>query len=163
MGPVEIEGTRKPIDRRRVKEFIALLALHRRGLNESQIKNALWLDAMPTTNAFNQVVSRARTSLGSDERGDLFVPYVEDCLYRPGPGLVTDWQRLESAWRIARADPSESNLTALDRVLDNVRGLPFEGTKGYEWAYEMGIPQRMSAVIEEAQQLVERRSRSTLF
>jgi hypothetical protein len=163
MGPVGIEGGRKPVDRRRVKEFVVLLALHPRGLTESQIKNALWLDTMPTTNAFNQVVSRARTSLGSDERGELFVPYVQDCLYRPGPGLTTDWQELERAWAAVRADPSDPNLGVLRRALDEVRGLPFEGTKGYEWAYEMGIPQRISSIVDEAQQLVASRAPSTLF
>lgn len=154
MGRVEIEGGRVPIDRRRVKELVALIALHPRGLNEAQIKNALWLDQMPTTNAFNQAMSRARTSLGTDDTGDLYIPYVEDGLYKPGPSLVTDWHVLESAWERARRDPTAAHLAQLSAALAEVRGLPFEGTKGYEWAYEQGIPERISAVIDEARQLI---------
>ena len=100
IGRVEIEGARTPITRRRVKELVALLALHPHGLNEAQIKNALWLDEMPTTNAFNQAMSRARTSLGTDDNGDLYVPYVFDGVYRPGPSLMTDWHLVESAWEL---------------------------------------------------------------
>jgi hypothetical protein len=154
LGRVEIEGATSPIERRRAKELVVLLALHPHGLNESQIKNALWLDEMPSMNAFNQAMSRARRALGADADGELYIPYVFDGVYRPGPELVTDWHLVESAWERARRDPSANNLARLASALDEVRGLPFEGTQGYEWAYEQGLPHRMSAVIDEARQLL---------
>lgn len=155
LGRVEIDGGRSVIDRRRVVEFVTLLALHPRGLTEGQIKAALWTDQEPTMNAFNQVVSRARTALGIDSTGEPHVRYVDGCVYKPGPELVTDWALLETAWVDASRDPSDEAIAALRRSLDDVRGLPFEGTKGYEWAYELGLPSRMEAVIDEARAMVD--------
>lgn len=152
MGRVEIEGGKTPIDRRRVIEFVTLLALHPRGLTEGQIKAALWTDQEPSTNAFNQTVSRARVALGLDSTGQPHVRYVEDCLYKPGPELVTDWSMLERAWMSHSA--SGDCVAAVVDALSYVRGLPFEGTKGYEWAYESGLPSRIEAVIDEATNLV---------
>jgi hypothetical protein len=155
LGRVEIDGGRSAIDRRRVVEFVTLLALHPRGLTENQIKAALWTDHEPTTNAFNQVVSRARTALGLDSSGQPHVRYVEDCVYRPGPELVTDWSMLEVSWRRAQRESSPEAVESLRNALDDVRGGPFEGTKGYEWAYELGLPSRIDAVIDEARHLIE--------
>lgn len=158
MGRVEIEGGKTKIDRRRVIEFVTLLALHPRGLTEGQIKAALWTDQEPTTNAFNQVVSRARVALGIDSSGQPHVRYVEGCVYKPGPELTTDWSLLEGAWMAASRSPSSEVVAVLARLLDEVRGLPFEGTKGYEWAYELGLPSRIEGVIDEAETLLADRS-----
>lgn len=155
MGRVEIEGGRRSIDRRRVTEFVTLLALHPRGLTDDQIKSALWLDQEPSTNAFNQIVSRARVALGLDVDGNPHVAFVDECLYKPGPYLTTDWSLLEAAWSRATTTRSSDALDELRAALDLVQGLPFEGTKGYEWAYERGIPSRIEAVIDEARELVE--------
>lgn len=155
MGRVEIEGGRRSIDRRRVTEFVTLLALHPRGLTDDQIKSALWLDQEPSTNAFNQIVSRARVALGLDVDGNPHVAFVDECLYKPGPYLTTDWSLLEAAWSRATTTGSSDALDELRAALDLVQGLPFEGTKGYEWAYERGIPSRIEAVIDEARELVE--------
>ncbi len=154
MGRVEIEGGKTKIDRRRAAEFVTLLALHPRGLTEGQIKAALWMDEEPTTNTFNKIVSRARVALGLDSTGEPHVRYVEDCVYKPGPELVTDWSILEAAWVRASRSGSPDDLAALGRAIDEVRGLPFEGTKGYEWAYEMGLPSRIEVVIDEARALL---------
>jgi hypothetical protein len=90
------------------------------------------------------------------------VRYVEDCVYKPGPELVTDWSILEAAWMRASRSGSTDDLAALGRALDEVRGLPFEGTKGYEWAYEMGLPSRIEVVIDEARALVAVEGRDRL-
>ena len=159
MGRVEIEGGKTKIDRRRAAEFVTLLALHPRGLTEGQIKAALWMDEEPTTNTFNKIVSRARVALGLDSTGEPHVRYVEDCVYKPGPELVTDWSILEAAWVRASSSGSPDDLATLGRAIDEVRGLPFEGTKGYEWAYEMGLPSRIEVVIDEAKALLSRSAR----
>ena len=75
-------------------------------------------------------------------------------MYKPGPELVTDRSILEAAWLRASRSGSPDDLEALSRALDEVRGLPFEGTKGYEWAYEMGLPSRIEVVIDEARALL---------
>ena len=160
MGRVEIEGGKTKIDRRRAAEFVTLLALHPRGLTEGQIKAALWMDEEPTTNTFNKIVSRARVALGLDSTGEPHVRYVEDCVYKPGPELVTDWSILEAAWVRASRSGSPDDLATLGRAIDEVRGLPFEGTKGYEWAYEMGLPSRIEVVIDEAKALLSRSART---
>lgn len=154
MGRVEIEGGKSPIDRRRGIELVTLLALHPRGLTEGQIKAALWTDEEPSTNAFNKTVSRTRVALGLDSTGQPHVRYVDDCLYKPGPELITDWSLLEAAWLSASRSATPDGLDALADALQFVRGLPFEGTKGYEWAYEKGLPSRIEAVIDEARALV---------
>jgi hypothetical protein len=152
LGPLEIRGGESPIDRRRVKELVVYLALHPRGVTEAQIKDALW-DEEPSRSAFNQTVSRARTALGRASDGALHIPNVSDCLYRPGPHLITDWQILEAAWERARRSPGDADASRrLSRCLGAVAGPPFEGTKGFEWAYEEGIPHRIQAVLEEASQ-----------
>ena len=154
LGPVEIEGGERPVDRRRVKEFIVFLALHPRGVTEAQIKDALWPDQEPTRSAFNQTVSRARTALSTASDGKPHIPYVADCLYRPGPHLVTDWQFLEAAWVHARSDLDDEGLRALADQVHEVRGLPFTSGQGYEWAFELGLPHRMSAVVDETRDLL---------
>lgn len=156
MGRVEIEGGKTPIDRRRGIELVTLLALHPRGLTEGQIKAALWMDEEPSTNAFNKTVSRARVALGLDSGGQPHIRYVEDCLYKPGPELVTDWSILEAAWISASRSPTPDRLGVLGEALQLVRGLPFEGTKGYEWAYEKGLPSRIEAIVDEATALITR-------
>lgn len=154
LGRVEIDGGRSVIDRRRVVEFVTLLALHPRGLTEGQIKAALWTEHEPTSNAFNQVVSRARTALGLDSTGQPHVRYVEGCLYKPGPELTTDWALLEAAWERTRRSRSTADVEELSDALSSLRGSPFEGTKGYEWAYELGLPSRIDAAVDEIRALV---------
>lgn len=149
LGPVEIEGGERPIDRRRVKEFIVFLALHPHGVTESQIKDALWPEKEPTRSALNQTVSRARTALGTASDGKPHIPYVADCLYRHGPHLVTDWQLLEAAWTSARSGAADDVMKDLCDLMHQVRGLPFAGSQGFEWAYELGLPHRISAVLDE--------------
>jgi hypothetical protein len=160
LGPVEIDGGENPIDRRRVKELVVYLALHPRGVTEAQIKDALW-DEEPSTGAFNQTVSRARIALGKGSDGALHIPTVADCLYRPGPHLVSDWQILEVAWEFARRSlGDDSARQRLRECLDLVAGLPFAGSKGFEWAYEEGVPHRAQAVVEEAAEFVKEAARA---
>jgi DNA-binding winged helix-turn-helix (wHTH) protein len=149
LGPVEIEGGERPVDRRMARELTVYLALHPRGVAESQIKAALWPEDIPSQGAFNQCVSRARRALGVASDGSQHLPFVADATYRRGAHVVTDWELLETAWIQARRDRSEVAIEAVRSALTLVRGLPFEGSRGFEWAYEEGLPQRMSAVIDE--------------
>lgn len=136
LGPVEIVGSERPIDRRRCIELVVYLALHPEGVDEGRIKAALWPDSAPTRGAFNETVSRARRLLGLDPTGVHHLLPVDNRRYRLGPFAATDADVLRGL-----TDPSGAALL--------VRGLPFEGTgRGYEWAYEEGLAYRLSAVIE---------------
>ena len=147
LGPVEIVGGERPIDRRRCIELVAYLALHPEGVDEGRIKAALWPEAAPSRGAFNETVSRARRLLGLDPAGVHHLLPVDNRRYRFGPYVTTDGQVLEES----RGVPEALRL---------VRGLPFEGTdKGYEWAYEEAIAYRLCAIVEQAESSTDARDR----
>ena len=157
LGPVEIEGGAAPVARRMSRELIVLLALHPKGRTEAQIKDALWPDQLPKANTFNQTISRARTALGTNRAGELHIPHVCDGNYRISAHVVTDAELIEQTLRQACANPDDEQLLLeLSAQLAEAK-TPFEGTKGYEWAYEEAIPARMSAILDEARRLVEDR------
>jgi len=162
LGPVEIEGGARPVTRRKCRELIVLLALHPKGRTEAQIKDALWPDQLPTANTFNQTVSRARTALGANTAEKLHIPHVTDGHYRISRHVVTDADLLEQTLGQAVADPSDQFLLfELTSQLADAKA-PFEGSKGYEWAYEKALPARMSAILDEARMFVdEHRGRRT--
>lgn len=136
LGPVEIVGSERPIDRRRCTELVVYLALHPEGVDEGRIMAALWPESAPTRGAFNETVSRARRRLGLDPTGVHHLLPVDNRRYRLGPFAATDAD-------VMRDFPDCSEAARL------VRGLPFEGTgRGYEWAYEEAHAYRLSAVIE---------------
>lgn len=134
LGPVEVVGGERPIDRRRCIELVAYLALHRDGVDEGRIKSALWPESVPTQAAFNETISRARRVLGHDPGGKLHVLPVYNRRYRVGPFVTTDVELVTKAGAAAAC---------------LVRGLPFEGTaRGYEWAYEEGYAHQFECLIE---------------
>lgn len=158
LGPVEIEGGAAPVARRMSRELIVLLALHPKGRTEAQIKDALWPDQLPKANTFNQTISRARTALGTNQAGELHIPHVCDGNYRISAHVVTDADLMEQTLRRTRTNPDDEHLLReLSAQLAEARA-PFEGTKGYEWAYEKAIPARMAAILDEARRLVEDRA-----
>jgi len=147
LGPVVIEGLGAPVTRRRVKELIVFLALHPEGVTESQIKAALWPGDEPSTPAFNQTMSRARTALGEASDGMPYVGYVKNSRYRPHVELRVDAIELERAL----VDPDCNDLGGV--VADLVRGDPFAASgPGWHWAYTDGTAYRLAALIEQARQ-----------
>lgn len=154
LGPVELDGAR-PVDRRRSEELVVYLALHPRGVDEQALKTALWPDSLPSTHTFNQVVSRARICLGTAPDGSHYLPRLEDGRYRLNQWVTTDADRLESALRAARANPTVDSIDALARTLGLVRGQPFQGVKvGYEWAHSEGLATRFEIMAADAAHLV---------
>lgn len=154
LGPVELDGAR-PVDRRQSEELVVYLALHPSGVDEQALKTALWPDSLPSTHTFNQVVSRARICLGTAPDGSHYLPRLEDGRYRLNQWVTTDVDRLESALRAARANPSVDSIDALARTLGLVRGQPFQGVKvGYEWAHSEGLATRFEIMAADAAHLV---------
>jgi hypothetical protein len=153
MGTFGIDGGTE-INRPRSREFAAYLALHPDGVDEGRLKAALWRERAPTTGSFNQTVSAARSALGAGPDGQLHIPHVSGRLYRAGPYMITDFAMLKAAYRWAAAKLSDSAAAVLAAWLGYVRGLPLEGTPGFEWAHSEGIVTEITQVVSDAAHLV---------
>jgi hypothetical protein len=158
LGPVEVGGAERTIDRRRSLELVVYLALHPDGVDEGRLRAVLWPDADPSRENFNQTVSRARQPLGHAADGTLHFPRLVDdgaALYRLGPTVTSDAGLLEEAYRSAKREPADDALEHLASVLALIRGLPFEGTKGgWEWTFTEGHSARLAVLAAEAAHLV---------
>lgn len=134
-GGVEVLGGIRPIDRRRSTELVVYLALHPDGANEEQIREALWPEDNPSRPAFNETVSRARRCLGLDPTDEPHVRHVKHGLYKLGPYV-----------HLERTPGPRSGTSSVQLPL------PFEGCRGYEWAYAEGI----AYALEVSPEAVER-------
>jgi hypothetical protein len=130
-GGVEVFGGARPIDRRRCTELVVYLALHPDGVDEERLREALWPEANPSRSAFNETVSRARRCLGLDPTGLPHVRHMKRGLYQLGP-----YVHLE---RAPVAPGGRSN---------GAGAVPFQGCRGYEWAYSEGIAYALEAPAE---------------
>ncbi len=155
LGPVEVTGGARKIDRRRSEELVVYLALHPDGVDEGRLKAALWHDEAPSSHTFNQTVSRARSCLGPASDGGFHLPHCQDGLYRVGERVTSDYRTLVSALRAASDDATPEALEELAAALEGVRGLPFEGTKrGWEWIFNEGLSAHITSVVSEAAHLL---------
>ena len=157
LGPVEVEGGRTSIDRRKAVELVAYLATHRQGVDDARLKTVLWLDERAPQASFNTTVTRARSSLGLAADGSHHLPHLADSdrRYRLGPGVDTDAAVLERRLAVARKQPAATAIETLVPAVELVRGMPFEGVRsGYEWAHADGLVDRMEAVAADAAHLL---------
>jgi len=153
LGPVEIEGAKDPIDRRRAVELVVYLATHPNGLTDERLKTALWPDDQAPQSSFNTTVTRARSRLGADSDGNPHLPHLIAAggLYRVGSRVISDYALLEARLIAARRSGAPGAMTLLRSGLELVRGLPFAGVRqGYEWAYAEGLVARIETVVAEA-------------
>lgn len=153
LGPVEIDGAKQPIDRRKAIELVVYLATHPKGLDDERLKTALWPDERAPQASFNTTVTRARSRLGTAADGSHHLPHViaTGGVYRVGPRVTTDFVLLERRLVAARAAAPESAIRTLRTGLDMVRGLPLAGARqGYEWAYAEGLVARIETVAGDA-------------
>lgn len=154
LGAVDFVGSESPLDRPQSRELVVYLALHPAGVDEGRLKTALWRDRAPQGGAFNEAVSRARRCLGLAADGSHHLPHVRDGIYRLGDRAATDFTLLESAYRRARISPSGDTVAEVAEALALVRGLPFEGSRGFEWAHAEGFVSRMEGLVADAAGLV---------
>jgi DNA-binding SARP family transcriptional activator len=154
LGSVKFVGSKSPLDRPQSRELVVYLALHPAGVDEGRLKTALWPDRAPQGGAFNEAVSRARRCLGLAADGSHHLPHVRDGIYRLGDGAATDFTLLESAYRRARISASEDTMAEVAEALALVRGLPFEGSRGFEWAHAEGFVSRMEGLVADAAGLI---------
>ena len=138
LGPVEVAGAGSFSSLKAV-DVVAYLAFHRQGVDADQIKTWVWpaFDP-PTDKAFANVLSRARTGLGSDGEGS---PYLSragaDKTYRLSDIVTTDFDRFRAL--VALADEAEERaqtLSLLKRAIKLIRGVPFTGgsASSFAWA-----------------------------
>lgn len=155
MGAIEIVGSETPFSRRRAEEVVVYLALHPSGADEGRLRTALWPDELPQPGTFNQAVSRARSALGRNNEGELHLPHLASGgLYRVSSTVKSDVDLLKSSFDLARESPTEGSVRQVAEALQLVRGLPFEGTRGYEWAYVEGIVAHIEATVSDAAHFV---------
>ena len=90
LGPVEIEGAKDPVDRRKAVEMVVYLATHPDGLDDERLKTALWPDEQAPQSSFNTTVTRARSRLGSDPDGNPHLPHAagQGLLASPGDEVL---------------------------------------------------------------------------
>jgi len=151
LGPVEIHGV-PPLNRRRTVELIAHLALHPNGVTSSQLKTAIWPDTMPSQDTFNVTVHRARSGLGIGRDGTHHLPHAvtNGSGYSLGANVTSDLARFtELAARSRSAFDPADETKLLKQALEMLRGQPFEGSQGYEWAYTEGIVVEAEALIAD--------------
>lgn len=152
LGPVDIQGV-APINRRRTLELVAYLALHPGGVTASQLKTVIWPEAIPTQDTFNVNIYRARSSLGLDRDGNHHLPHavMNDMAYSVGKYVTTDLARFTRlVARSSSATDQVEEADLLDEAIQLLRGQPFEGVRGYEWAYTGGTIAELEATISDA-------------
>lgn len=152
LGQVEVHGV-PPINRRRTVEVITYLALHPHGVTAGHLKTAIWPDAAPSQDTFNVTVYRARSALGTDRNGDQHLPHAVASAgdYMVGPFVTTDLARFtDLVNQSASATDDADELTLLHQALELLRGQPFEGVGGYNWAFTEGIVVEAEAMIADA-------------
>lgn len=152
LGPVEIVGA-GAINRRRAVEVVVFLALHRGGVTNDQIRAAVWPETIPAQDTFNTTVSRARGALGTDRDDEYNLPHAvtNDGRYLLGPYVGTDLAQFTELVRRARiTEDVDEERSLLREAVGLLRGQPFEGMRGYEWAYTEGIIAETEAMIADA-------------
>lgn len=152
LGPVEVAGVETPLDRRKSVELVAYIALHPKGVTDERLKTILWPDALPKDGTFNTNVSMTRARLGRDSDGGLHLPHkvASGNVYRLGSLVATDLVRFEARVAHAKHCPPSEAIVALREALELVRGQPFEGAHGFEWAYSEGLVAATEAAVADA-------------
>ena len=152
LGPVEIAGLTRPIERRRCAEMVTYLALHPEGVTDERLKTVLWPDQVPLHSTFNTTVSTTRSRLGLAADGTHHFPHyiASGNKYRLGPRVTTDLARLERRYAHSARCPDDEAVMLLRDALELVRGQPFESVRGYEWAYTEGLVASTEALIADA-------------
>jgi DNA-binding SARP family transcriptional activator len=154
LGSVDVIGGKAPLDRRQA-ELVAFLALHPHGVTDEQIKTALWPDKLPALSTFNNLVSTARTKLGTTDNGDLYVPLAYDGRYLVSPLVSTDLGRFRARVAYARAATGDDQLATLRDAIRLVRGQVFSGvSRGFEWVSTRGLLVSIEAEVVDAAHLL---------
>ena len=122
-------------------------------MTASQLKTAIWPESLPTQDTFNVNTYRARSSLGLDRDGNHHLPHavMNDMAYSVGKYVTTDLARFTNLVARSRSVTDRTDeASLLHQAIDLLRGQPFEGVNGYEWAYTSGTVAELEATISDA-------------
>ncbi len=152
LGPVQIVGSRVPLERRDCIELATFLALHPQGASDEQLITALWPDRTPARSTFNTAVSTTRSRLGRASDGTAHLPrsIATAGIYQLGPLVTTDLARFTARVAYARRCAPATAIETLQSAMDLVRGKPFDGARGYEWAFSESLIAHIEATIADA-------------
>ena len=160
LGPVDLlsaSGPVEPSKRARLLEFAAYLALHP-GATHTAIDDAIWPDRKTedNLNTRNPATSKLRRWIGTDLDGNEYLPrHQAGEGYALLPSVTTDageWDQL-----LVRA-PLDAPTANLERALELVHGIPFEGTHRKRYAWAEPIKQRLiSEIVDASYELGRRR------
>jgi two-component SAPR family response regulator len=148
LGPIEITGGAAVIDRGKSIELVAYLATHRTSpVDAAVLMEALWPGKAKTTSTLNTTTTTARTCLGKDLGGALYLPRIPGGgarLYRLSDLVRLDYEIFLVRVRRAAGQEGPEAIATLRSALSLVRGRPFEVLgRGYEWAF-VGLATRMA-------------------
>ena len=153
LGTVEVRGA-SSFSSLKAVDVITYLAFNRNGVDADQIKTWVWpAFEPPTDKAFANVMSRARTGLGTTDDG---TPYLSraaaDKTYRLTEHVSTDFDRFRAIVELAdaAAEPAQQ-LVHLRDALELIRGVPFTGgtASSFAWA-DNHVRANVEFVIDEA-------------
>jgi DNA-binding SARP family transcriptional activator len=152
LGPVVVSGAQSFSSLKAV-DVVAYLAFHRHGVDSDQIKTWVWpAFAPPTDKAFANVMSRARTGLGTADDGSPFLSRAgADKTYRLAEAVTTDFDRFRAIVELAdAATETASTLASLRHALELIRGVPFTGgaASSFSWA-DNHVRARVEYTIDE--------------
>ncbi|MGH9298992.1 MAG: AfsR/SARP family transcriptional regulator, partial [Acidimicrobiales bacterium] len=148
LGPVDVIGTRVPLDRRpTITELVVYLAFHPNGCSGEALHNALWPERRVPSQTVANRLSEARHALGATLDG---APRLRRVSARHvlADDIVTDWSQFDEL-TCAGTVPSQ-----WERALVLVRGRPFEGLQEGDWAVLEGfVPSIQIRIVDTASRL----------
>lgn len=136
LGPVRISGLDKnDWDRKKVPELLVYLALNPDGSSSDVLLDRLWAGRNTSLRTMQNVVSDARTALGQNPDGGLYIPQAGKAGRYHLRGAGCDLHRLHA--HLDTADAADSQQAAdghLRAALELVRGELFSDVgSGYDW------------------------------
>ncbi|MGH3452336.1 MAG: AfsR/SARP family transcriptional regulator, partial [Haloechinothrix sp.] len=153
LGAVHLDGFTGRFSHSKCLELVTYLALHPRGADRDTLLEALWPDQAPSRKRINTIISRARSTLGSDPEGELYLPNLApDNHHHLNPKIGCDLDRFTHLTKQAdRATTDEEAAHHLQAALELVEGPPFHGAgNDYAWAHTEGIVTHAIVAIDNA-------------
>jgi len=153
LGPLEVEGLKRPIKSASVRELLVFLALHPgRSFTAAELRSSIWVLGRTevTADTFRQYMTGFRRALGSE------AVYRHGYRYMLADFVVSDWGLFSAA-----TEQSDWRETGLDQALGLVRGPvlvgAFEGRNGpFSWAVDIAHAASRK-VVEASHELAELR------
>ena len=150
LGDVDVLGSARPLQPGEV-ELVAFLATQERPVEPDIVQTALWPHREPSPKRWWNVLSSTRQALGSTHDGQFhFPPTQRGERLALGPTVGCDLNELRDRLRTAEQQDRAATIATLQEGLRLVRGRPFTGRRGYDWANANGMVAHAEAVVSDA-------------